>query len=407
MSFKPRILIVEDQPESSEDFIATFSAPDAYLVTETGVAGFSVDHAITKRKAEDFLTHALRDMRPYDAMLLDLGLPPIELEKDVDVKFGFELLAEVQTKFRRACPVAVINSIHSHANDVIHVLRSGGADFVAKPCTGADLYPHVVNAYKKARARLEIQWRGIQQRHVHQWLLVQARARSADDMARIITDGMNRLHGSVRDLERLLRDHYHLNTQAESDHPIGLKLRELDEGIRRTTARCVEARGSMQPHAGEWSRWPLARAVNDAVETLWPGFALRRIALDRPTGDVAVHTFPAEAGMILEEVASNAIEASEEGSTLGCEIGVERTPDRRERAFIRISDRAPRLAAEHCEAINRGRPLEQDAGRAWGLSLAQWLAENIGARLEVEPGPHGNVFTLKIPVTADDELAGR
>lgn len=101
-----RILVVEDEASLAEQLIASIAA-----------AGYAVDHAADGERA-DFLAH----VEPYDAMVLDLGLPKID---------GLTLLR----KWREAglgTPVLVLTARGSWHEKVLGI-DTGADDYVAKP----------------------------------------------------------------------------------------------------------------------------------------------------------------------------------------------------------------------------------------------------------------------------------
>jgi two-component system OmpR family response regulator len=101
-----RILLAEDDPDPSRQLKAALSA-----------AGYAVDHASNGQEA-----HFLGDTEPYDAIILDLGLPKID---------GVSVL-ERWRRDGRATPVLILTARDAWSEKVAGI-DAGADDYLTKP----------------------------------------------------------------------------------------------------------------------------------------------------------------------------------------------------------------------------------------------------------------------------------
>lgn len=101
-----RLLVVEDDPDLNRQ-----------LVTALGEAGYAVDTAFDGEEG-----HFLGDTEPYDAVVLDIGLP----KKD-----GLSVLEEWRRDDRKM-PVLILTA-RERWSDKVAGMDAGADDYVAKP----------------------------------------------------------------------------------------------------------------------------------------------------------------------------------------------------------------------------------------------------------------------------------
>ncbi|ODR98433.1 two-component system response regulator [Methyloceanibacter methanicus] len=101
-----RLLVVEDDPDLNRQ-----------LVTALGEAGYAVDTAFDGEEG-----HFLGDTEPYDAVVLDIGLP----KKD-----GLSVLEEWR-RDERKMPVLILTA-RERWSDKVAGMDAGADDYVAKP----------------------------------------------------------------------------------------------------------------------------------------------------------------------------------------------------------------------------------------------------------------------------------
>ncbi len=101
-----RVLVVEDDPDLCRQLVAALSD-----------AGYAVDHATDGEEG-----HFLGDTEPYDAVILDLGLPKMD---------GVSVLKRWR-KDGRAMPVLILTA-RDQWSEKVAGFDAGADDYVAKP----------------------------------------------------------------------------------------------------------------------------------------------------------------------------------------------------------------------------------------------------------------------------------
>ena len=101
-----RVLVIEDDPDLNRQLVSALSD-----------AGYAVDSA---RDGEE--GHYLGDTEPYDAVVLDLGLPGLD---------GWRVLEQWRRDGRRM-PVLILTA-RDRWNDKVRGIDAGADDYVAKP----------------------------------------------------------------------------------------------------------------------------------------------------------------------------------------------------------------------------------------------------------------------------------
>ncbi len=101
-----RLLVVEDEPDLNRQLVEALSE-----------AGYAVDTALDGEEG-----HFLGDTEPYDAVILDLGLPQMD---------GISVL-EQWRRDRRNMPVLILTA-RDRWSDKVAGMDAGADDYVAKP----------------------------------------------------------------------------------------------------------------------------------------------------------------------------------------------------------------------------------------------------------------------------------
>ena len=101
-----RLLVVEDDPDLNRQ-----------LVTALGDAGYAVDSAVDGEEG-----HFLGDTEPYDAVVLDLGLPTMD---------GISILEKWRSDDRKM-PVVILTA-RDRWSEKVAGMDAGADDYIAKP----------------------------------------------------------------------------------------------------------------------------------------------------------------------------------------------------------------------------------------------------------------------------------
>lgn len=395
MKWIQRLLIVEDEEDDRENLLELFSSPEQKYVDAYGFNAFDCDVAVTGSDAEELLKRAVQTMRPYDVLILDLGLPPTAGARE-NKKVGIQILKSLD---ERACAAVVVESVHTGIHTFIDLLRARTAEFIPKPWESEEMFRTVVQALKIGRERQKNRYEQLVKDH-EQWRLLQSRAQLADRMGRVVSDGVGKILDEVDHLTDLMYNRYQLDVQRDSKDPVCEAIQRLGKSARSTSKRFAEARQEVSQFSESLEMVCLEDAIATVVKSLWDGLVYRRMKFHGPSdGMHKVRTFRRDVLTVLEEVLFKAIEASKEGDELRCEVH----EDVKHRTMgVSITDQTEPMNESYVKNMFENRSLIPEDGRMWGLSMAQGVAGNIGGRIEVRGTEQGNTVTFSIPVTADE-----
>lgn len=394
------MLIIEDDDDIRRDLVETFVSPASGYVDAYQIPAFLVDEAATGSEADAFLSKAAVQFAPYDIVLLDIGLPQDAHSKNPSREVGAGLLKSLKARYSGACIAVIIESVHTELPIFLDALRQGAADFLPKPFSNEEIVRSVAQVYKAAHTRLANQWNACEKQRRERWLLVQTCAKVADEMAKVISDGLGDVVEKTRALGTLIHEYYQLDETRDRSHPICAALAIIQKMASDLGNDCAVKRSSFSPDSGPMSKMRIADVVNEAIDSLRPGFAYKHSRVNWPGGGGQfVHTFRDDIGMIVQELIFNAVETSPEGSTIGVSLQSKANEQSLE---LLVKDESSKLNDQARKAIAKGEVMGQSFGRGWGLALAQRVATNIGLRLRIESSKSGNTVVLSIPRSAND-----
>lgn len=393
MKTDPRLLVIEDHRLSRQDLVEAFSDPrnfDDYA----DINRFDVQAAGDGGSATQLLTEAIRTYRPYDVVLLDIGLPPDTDQGTCErTEVGLQLLKELHDKFKWAAGRVVILSINTRIPNFIEYLRAGAADFVAKPFKTKEAVPSVVLAFRKARDRHQIEWMERRAEQQMTWSLLQAQTSLADDLTVIVSDGIGDVLRGLRVVERILRERFQIDVDRDETDPLCRELQEVRKAAMYTTDKCTKTRTLVGSGVEQTADFNLNDSVDEVIDWVRPGLAWRRVAVRRTSeGEQRLRTLPNHWKAVVTEVVSNGLEASPSSGVIEVKTGGT------EMCQVQVVDQGEPITDDVRDRINNGERVGQDEGRGWGLSLAQRAARNIACRLTCKTSTEGrNTITLAIP----------
>jgi signal transduction histidine kinase len=399
-----RILIVEDDEDLGPNWVDLFRGPPEDYRRYTGDDCFDVDLATNKADAAAFLSRAADEFRAYDVLLLDLQIPASATRRQPEMRNGIDVFNIAMEEKR--CTQVVVASRYVDLKNLEHyrqALEAGRADFLNKfDVDHETIFLSVLGALKKGRLKLQTQWNQWLRERTDQSRLVQSRAQIADELSRIVSDGVGRLREHGRSLSDLLKARYDLRPERDADDPLCQAVLRLTEDADWISSRCIRVRRELGD--GKVTEDPesavIEEIVRERVELARAGLALKRLSLyPLPRGKHEAQIFRHDVEMILDELISNAIEASDSGQILRVEIDEIKGPHGERTIEIQVTDEAPSIKKLDRQSIAANRPVNE--GRGWGLSLAQRVSETSGSWIDVKPGSSeiGNTVTLHIPVS--------
>ena len=133
MSVRPRVVIIEDEEGWQEDLKTLMEAPSSDWCERLRICGFRVVIAGWVEQALELLQRSIDDNDPFEAVLLDIGLPRTEHEAKsgvADQNYGRLLLTDIANKYDIG--VVILTKHHKELVNVQHAVRQGVVDFYAK-----------------------------------------------------------------------------------------------------------------------------------------------------------------------------------------------------------------------------------------------------------------------------------
>ena len=397
VSDRPRVLVVEDNPDMSR-FIGEVLSTEFEIVTAPdGEAG---------------LASALA--RAPDAIVTDLMMP----------RMTGEQLVRALREHREldAVPVVVITARSDEALRV-QLLQEGAQDYLMKPFVAGEVLARVGNLVEMKRAR-EVLQREVASRSRDVAALaaeVAARKRELETalaVAELARDEAQRASGVKTQFLRLVSHelrtpltHLHLQLQRlarDQQHPLEGHQREV---LRQGNLAATRLTGIIEAllHEALISSGRLTVAVEDVdlgalarkvIEEARPQAEEKSLALRlrAPEHVPWVETEPRFLQLILSNLVGNAIKFTAEGTV---EVRIE---SRGDELRVSVSDSGPGISAEDrarvFEPFERGASAAQTfvPGLGLGLAVVRDLAAAIGARVDLDSAPGtGSTFTIVLP----------
>lgn len=390
---QPTVLCVEDSPSVQAAISRTLEAPAESLQDANGRLSFRVTCAGTAQEAERLLRAAHESFRPYDVVLLDLGLPATE-HCAPSADEGKRLLSLISENLTSACNAVVVQTAFTELPHLRDVIREDAADFVAKPFEDYEVFSAVVSAYKKSRERLAHHWYELQRRQRQQWIVAHACSKVADDIISIVSDRIGTVQSRTEQVVRVIEEQFCFDFDRDPEESICKEVTELSAATRCVTEACMEMRPQLHLQHCELERICLEDLVKCVFARVAPGLGLKRINLEFVAQTKHhVDSFRDEVESIVQEVVFSAVEASPDGSTL--QISVQKNEDDHF-VDLRVTDHGISLNNANLEAVRLNWRSSAHNERIWMLSLVQRLANSIGARLSVNGGLDSNTIVLQL-----------
>lgn len=193
-------------------------------------------------------------------------------------------------------------------------------------------------------------------------------------------------------------------------------LEQVNQTTNRLTALVEEllllARADNRQYPLQVERFDLAELLSDEINYLTPRATDKAITLNLAAPDhLVLEADPDKLARLFMNLIDNAIKYSEAGDTVRVSAGAVHDGVR-----VEIKDTGPGIPAEHLPHLfdrfyrvdkARARQLSDpngQGGAGLGLSIAQWLAEVHGGRIDVTSHPgHGTTFSVHLPFTPPAE----
>lgn len=430
-----RVLILENVALTLMGLTQIIKSIETESLKRLGISDINVDTADCAAEAYAHLERAASARRPYDVLILDLGVTygkvtwdkqrrgAEEEEEDLLLvnkpEIGMDVLRHV--KRTRTAKEVIVYSGYSYYEYVAPAFRLGVVDFIAKDKDeesiedAETLQKAVLAAWERVLAResermLEERFKTLVP-YSEQVLTYQF----GKHFSRLIQS----VSHEVEAMKTSLADRLGLDAEADSHDPILWHL--------------VTIQRSVQDAKREWSALPQARTgepkdetlnevvvedeLNRIVADVLPSLTLKHTNAETPhAGQTRVLSFAQDVPTILREIivgglgevgeqgGADSAEPREAGGSESAEgwggrlrVNVRSVA---EKAEVRFEDNLRPIDPGAAESINRGLDVALDGnlGRVWGLSVAQHAALRGGGRLVVEPLHEGNVISYFVPL---------
>jgi CheY-like chemotaxis protein len=396
---KLRTLIVEDNKYQADAISHILQVTNESQTRGVGIDGFEitvVNKAADARKAID---QAGRDARPYDLLLLDLGLPENSVE-DEKPEMGIELLklAKDQDAARGIIVISAFTDLKRYA-------LIGANDFIGKPYDKEELQARVLSA-----------WRNVKEKY-RQHMVTAILKDSLRELALYADKGIiyqlgscfSRVTQSVRqetdEIRKELFSQYNLSPADTLPVPLEQHLAAVEDAVNSARQEWKGIQGPFKITEESPCGVIVENEVKQLAEKLHLCVNVRlETPADRATRILSFRDeFNDNAEVVIREVLVGGLsDETNHSKSLEVSVGVA-SGDGMGMAEILFQDNFNPIRSDLAEMINKGAniPPREGQWRAWGLSIAQHIALRGGGRLIVEPQEDGNLITYRVTLAQD------
>lgn len=383
---KLRVLIVEDEKPQREALKALLERLDADEREAAGIADVEVEMAACAAEARSLLEQTVAQGRPYDLMLLDLGLPEHPYEGDQpELGLGILQFAKQRQAVRGVIVVSVFRELERF---VAPAFQLGATDFLGKPYKLEEVPPRFLAAWRRVKSDLL----RAEQRQLR------ARAVLYADKSFHYRFGasLSRLIQAVRYETSTLRG---LHTSEDTADTLKQSLAALETAVSQAKAEWQQLQAPFQSPEEASRNITVEQELARLAEELRPCLTIELTSDPLHTTQVLSFDDGTQDNvqLILREILIGGLsELSEPDEATSWRVTVNVVVEEGV-AVLRFKDNFAPLDAELARQVTDGEIIAPRAGqwRAWGLSVVQHLALRGGGRLLVEPQADGNLITYR------------
>lgn len=402
------VLCIEDDPNYQEIVADALQGKAGALLDDLGVGPVELVFADTSSEGERLLREADRELKPYDVLLLDLGLPYAAGEA-ADPSEGKRLLGLVQSELKQACNCVVVQTDYTGFEHVRDVIRKGVADYLDKPFEPSDVRAAVAGASRRSQDSLALKWSELQRQQRQKWILSQACYRVADSLMSTVSTAMAAVQDQCGAVQQTIQEEFRYDFVRDHDEPICRQVIGLSEAANNVTKQCSDHRPQVHGQSDEVESIALSETVAAILRELGAGIRHKRLRVNF-SSDVGpvVCSYRRDVEAIIREVAFGAIDSAPFGSQL--EIQLVRDSDIRGAVLKIVDDGQPLTELPKCSDAQPeffplpGRGVPE---REWALSLVCRAVEGIGSGMIVDHQQDRNSVVLELRGMSDDADTGR
>jgi CheY-like chemotaxis protein len=410
-----RILAAEDRPTHYNNLVAVLRTIPRHDKDAWRIDDLKFTPAATSSMAIKYLEMEARGGRPYDILVLDLGLPSEEGGIE-DVEHGFEVLRAAREL--RAAKQTVIYTVHSSDRNILRALREGASDFVEKPdgpnFDEQELQTRFVTCWQRI---IEADSAALFEQRIKE-LVPHAGAGLAQRFTACFTDIIQKVDHNAKDIEHYAYERFRISMEKDSQDYLMRLLSSQDADLKAALDNWAGLNADLLGCAAEGRSMTLGALFDSVIVKLSPCLLVKNTELRKAlsgSGEAALLSFQEDVRVIVQEVMAGGLsELHDYGPPRELEVTAAVNDGQVE---VHFADDFDAILPEEAQAINRGSVVGPDHapvqfGRAWGLSVAQHIALRGGGRLIVKPrqGGRGNVVTYFAPLAPpleDEAVHGR
>jgi len=375
-----------------------------------GIRSIDLKVATSKQEALQLLQQAVKDGKPPDVILLDLRIP--EDKDGVPInETGIELLQEAQ-RMKAVGEVLVYSYLGPEYELAVDAFSRGAIDFVRKRVVDEDeLLARVLAAGARLLARENAKLLEQRLKDLVPYAETGLAHRFGVCFSRFVQSVVNETEG----LEDGFKERWGLDVERDSQDSQLRHLIEMQSSVQQAKKEWTDIVTSLVDHEEKAADCVVEETLAELETELLPSLSLHRVELNvNWGGKTIVRTFCNGANdvkAILKEIllgglSESLLEAYEVGGgtksvkTLDVRpVDVNVSTDDGQ-AKVQFKDSLSHIDERAASLINGGMiiPPGGSFGRAWGLSVAQHLAQRGGGKIRVDSAGADNVITYSIPL---------
>jgi CheY-like chemotaxis protein len=397
------VLAVEDKPRHVKAIsraLETELSPDDRR--RYGINAIKVVYVGSKQKAIEAITTAVKEGRPFDILLLDIMLPerdPIPSEEPIPPEKGKGIEVLTAARELQAAKEILIYSVLRDFQVAVDVFLGGAVDFIPKNVVGPELLTRVLAAGARLLERENARLLEQRLKDLVPYAETGLARRLGACFSRFVQSVINESEG----LAEGLKERWGLDMQRDAQDSQVRHLLEVQDAIQQAKREWTDIVSSLIGGEEKPRECIVEDALTDLYNKLLPSLALNHVEL---TGDWQEKTFVRtfrdgvdDVKAVLKEILLGALSEQSTLEAPGGKIDV-KVITNDSHAEVQFRDSFTRIDGKAVCSINRGIiiPPGRTFGRAWGLSVAQHLAQRGGGKLKVESDEDSNVITYSIPL---------
>ena len=413
-----RILAVEDLIQHRQIIARALENPlSSDDQKRYGIEALTVVYAESKEDAITRINEAERKGEPFHIVLLDVMIPerkplpgedPLPPEKDNGLA--------VLTVLRDATEPqeVLVYSVLKEYKVAVQVFMGGAVDYIPKSVVGPELLFRVLAAGARLLARQNKNLLDQRLKHLVPYAETGLAHRLGVCFSRFVQAVVNETEG----LQEGLKERWGLDIERDANDPQVRHLIEMESAVQQAKKDWTEIVAKLNESNEEIADCMVQDALREVKAELGPSLSLNRVILNfDETAKTYVRTFRNGADDVKAVLQEILLGGLSEPLGIGSQITQDHPSEAAEprpvnvkidtnngQVEVRFEDSLTPIDGQSADLINQGLivPPGKSFGRAWGLSVAQQLAQRGGGKLKIQATGDDNVITYSIPLADPD-----